>query len=184
MVWQWLTLALWAVWLIFYWRGGGKILTDMQAATSTPDRLYLLILTGATVGLVVSGGVLTLQGEPPAPLTPVGAVLVAVGVAGTFYCRHTLGRYWTAQTALQADHQVVDRGPYGVVRHPIYTFALALYVGNGLAFPTGFTALPVAISLVGYFLKTAHEDRFLASSLPGYAAYQERVRCRLVPGVW
>lgn len=62
-------------------------------------------------------------------------------------------------------------GPYRLVRHPGY-------LGSWLAF------LPLAGALVVLVARTAFEDRFLRSHLPGYASYAQQVRHRLVPGLW
>jgi len=105
-------------------------------------------------------------------------------MSGTFYCRHYLGRFWTAEAALQALHQVVDSGPYGVVRHPIYTAAWVMYLGTGLVFAIWWNWLACGLVMVAYILKARYEDVFLAANLPGYPAYQQRVRYQLIPGVW
>ena len=107
------------------------------------------------------------------------------GAAGTFYARHYLGRFWTAETTVKADHRIIDHGPYGVVRHPIYTAAIGMYLGGGLAFATWWGLAAALFVIVGYVLKTRLEDDFLADRMaPGYGDYRRRVRYRLAPGVW
>jgi protein-S-isoprenylcysteine O-methyltransferase Ste14 len=94
--------------------------------------------------------------------------------------------YFSARVRIQADrgHQVVSDGPYRLVRHPGYAgvlpFAIALPVmlGSLWALVPG---LVLVVSVVG---RTALEDQTLLRDLDGYAAYAERVRFRLVPGVW
>jgi protein-S-isoprenylcysteine O-methyltransferase Ste14 len=44
--------------------------------------------------------------------------------------------------------------------------------------------IPAALAAVLYILRTSLEDRYLAEGLPGYREYQERVRYRLIPGLW
>ncbi len=81
-------------------------------------------------------------------------------------------------------HVVVDAGPYAFVRHPGYAgavlsnLALPALLGSRAAIP--FAVAGVAVALV----RTAREDRLLAAHLPGYAAYVQRVRWRLLPGAW
>jgi protein-S-isoprenylcysteine O-methyltransferase Ste14 len=105
-------------------------------------------------------------------------------MVGTFSCRHYLGKFWAADATLQANHQVVDTGPYRLVRHPIYTMALMMYLGTTLVFPVWWNGLAFVGLLVMHLLKTWSEDRFLRAELTGYAEYQTRVRFRLIPGVW
>ena len=81
-------------------------------------------------------------------------------------------------------HTLVDSGLYGRVRHPFYTgflialFGLALWLGSYAA------ALAVPVVLVSLLVRISVEEKTLRETLPGYADYMQRVRYRLVPGVW
>lgn len=177
----------WLVWLLIYWKGGLTTLRDIRAADDPTDRLLLIAITTATLALLASM-LAVLVGWLPAMsdvlLTVSGAALALVGIGGTFYCRAYLGRYWTAEASVTADHRIIDAGPYGVVRHPIYAFAILLYVGTALAFLTTGSVVCAGMIVAGYVLKSQLEDRFLLARLPGYAAYTLRVPYRLLPGIW
>jgi protein-S-isoprenylcysteine O-methyltransferase Ste14 len=95
-------------------------------------------------------------------------------------------RFFSIAVRVQTDrgHQVVSAGPYGVVRHPGY-------LGMIVAAPAAALALGSWLALVpalGYSALIARravlEDRYLCDQLDGYAAYADRVRFRLIPGVW
>jgi protein-S-isoprenylcysteine O-methyltransferase Ste14 len=81
-------------------------------------------------------------------------------------------------------HVVADAGPYALLRHPGYTgailanLAIPPLLGSRAAVP--FAVAGVVVALV----RTVREDRFLAAHLPGYESYAQRVRWRLLPGVW
>ncbi len=84
----------------------------------------------------------------------------------------------------ERDHHVIDTGPYGLVRHPMYTGILMTLVGQPLWLGSwaGF-----AVALVGVGVMAGRavlEERFLSGSLQGYEAYCAKVRYRLLPGVW
>ena len=81
-------------------------------------------------------------------------------------------------------HTVVDRGVYGVVRHPMYSGLVAVLLGVPLWLrsPLGLGVALVPIGLLA--LRLVLEERVLVRALPAYAAYAARVRSRLVPGVW
>lgn len=82
-------------------------------------------------------------------------------------------------------HQrVIDTGPYRFVRHPGYVAALLLFAGMALALHSLWALVPAAIASALLVLRTSWEDRLLHAELPGYAAYAQRVRWRLVPGLW
>jgi protein-S-isoprenylcysteine O-methyltransferase Ste14 len=82
------------------------------------------------------------------------------------------------------DHKLVDTGLYAVVRHPMYTGVSLMF----LFIPTAlgsFWALTMFIPVVAIIvLRTLNEEEVLKRDLPGYAAYCEKVRYRLVPYIW
>lgn len=182
-----ITLGLWAFWIVVYWDFGRRMVHDLRAATSRPDALLMNAIGAGTV-VLLGGASLVMAGLVTAtdalPLEIFGTGLALIGMLGTFACRRWLGRFWTAEAALQPDHQVVDRGPYATVRHPIYTAAIGLYLGTALVFAAWWSLLACLVVGISYALKARLEDAYLRANLPGYAAYMARVRWRLVPGVW
>jgi len=191
---RWATIAGWLFWFLVYWKGGVRVVADvlkaMEAGHPPLDRLLLVgmallsplpVLAGVLINL---GAVEAPRWSHAAPVVLLGCGMSWVGVAGTFYCRRYLGRFWTAEAALMGGHRVVDSGPYGVVRHPIYGFALVMYAGAAVEFPVWWSAMACGLVMLGYVLKAAEEDRFLAAHLAGYPEYRRRVRYRLLPWVW
>jgi protein-S-isoprenylcysteine O-methyltransferase Ste14 len=79
--------------------------------------------------------------------------------------------------------RIVERGPYRVVRHPIYAAGGLFLAGVSLASSPVALAL-TAVLLVVWGLKARVEERFLLEALPGYGDYMERTRYRLVPHVY
>lgn len=112
-----------------------------------------------------------------------GVVLTVVGIAVAVWAARALGRWLTPFPRPLPEAAVVDTGPYAHVRHPIYAGALALLVGLSLL--TSVAALIVtgvlALLWVG---KAGVEERHMADLVPGYPAYCERVRRRIVPGIY
>jgi len=81
-------------------------------------------------------------------------------------------------------HHLVDTGVYGVVRHPMYLGASLMYVGGPLLLGS-VCGVIVGISLVLLLvLRTFGEEKLLADDLEGYQEYRDRVRSRLLPGIW
>ncbi len=179
-----LVIGLWVIWLVVYWRGGWDALHELAQAATRRDQLCLLGLVVMTACIVVHAVLFTIQAAAVHELAWAGALGVLAGAAGTFYCRHWLGKQWTARTTLQRDHQLIDSGPYRIVRHPIYTAAILLYISTGITFPSLWNTVFVLLSVIFYILKTADEDQYLSQHLPGYAGYQRRVPYRLLPRVW
>lgn len=112
-----------------------------------------------------------------------GTTVFGLGVALGLASFVALGRQLVPQPTPIEDGELVDRGPYGVVRHPIYTAVLLMIVG-GLARTPSATGVAVALASAAFFdRKSAHEERLLATAYPDYAGYRARVRWKLLPGV-
>ncbi len=113
-----------------------------------------------------------------------GALLYFVG--GFFFFRaFTDNPYLSQLVRIQTErgHHVIDTGVYGVVRHPMYLGASLFFVGGALLLGS----VCVLVSLVTILLLAIRifgEEKLLAHDLAGYQAYRERVRYRLVPGIW
>jgi protein-S-isoprenylcysteine O-methyltransferase Ste14 len=81
-------------------------------------------------------------------------------------------------------HTVVDTGPYGIVRHPMYTSTVFTVGGIALALGSYWALVPAAITILVLVPRTMMEDRTLHEELAGYKEYAGRVRYRLFPGIW
>jgi protein-S-isoprenylcysteine O-methyltransferase Ste14 len=98
--------------------------------------------------------------------------------------RDVVGKLWSGTIMRKEGHYVVDTGPYALVRHPIYTGAIAATVATAEAEAT----LPAVIGLVlitlGLWLKARMEERFLREELgpEAYDAYRRRVPMLLPSG--
>jgi protein-S-isoprenylcysteine O-methyltransferase Ste14 len=121
----------------------------------------------------------------PEPLRFAG--LVGFALAFSLVLRAMIvNRFFSSVVRIQRDrgHQVVDQGPYAVVRHPGYVGMIAAGPFSGLALGSwiGFAvALTYSILMLR---RVVFEDAFLRSNLEGYLSYAARVRYRLIPGVW
>jgi protein-S-isoprenylcysteine O-methyltransferase Ste14 len=82
------------------------------------------------------------------------------------------------------DHQVVTTGPYQYVRHPTYVGTILFGLCTPLLLGSWWALIPGGLIAILFVIRTALEDRTLRDELPGYAGYAERVRYRLLPGVW
>ncbi|MBI2718189.1 MAG: isoprenylcysteine carboxylmethyltransferase family protein [Rhizobiales bacterium] len=123
-------------------------------------------------------------GPPPvfSGTVPVLAGLTLFNIAAllVFYSHVTLGRYWSGDLETQADHRLIDRGPYRLVRHPLYTSYFLLTLG--LFAMTGNWL--VGISMLVYFVTVAFripkEEAMMAERLGSpYLAYCRRTGCLL-----
>ena len=78
--------------------------------------------------------------------------------------RRALGRQWRIDAGLSADHELVTWGPYGLVRHPIYTSMLCLLWGTGFILaPWSLLLVATAVFILGTEIRVRAEDGLLAS---------------------
>jgi protein-S-isoprenylcysteine O-methyltransferase Ste14 len=81
-------------------------------------------------------------------------------------------------------HRVIDTGPYRVVRHPGDAAALTIQMWSGLALGSWWSVAPAAVMSLLFIRRIVIEDRTLQDEFDGYKDYTQRVRYRVVPGVW
>jgi protein-S-isoprenylcysteine O-methyltransferase Ste14 len=119
----------------------------------------------------------------PWPVAIAGDVLVAL--AFFFFYRVVRVNSFAASTVrVEQGQRVVSTGPYAWVRHPMYTGALVLVIGMPIALGSWWGLLVVPLFVPILALRILNEEDVLARGLPGYTAYQQRVRYRLIPFVW
>lgn len=159
-----------------------------QEGTKGFDRWFGLVFGLAMLAIPVVGGLDAVRfgwSSLPAVTMWVGLGLVALGnipIVAAMAVNPHLEK--TVRIQSDRDHQVVDTGPYAIVRHPMYVgaclqqLALPLVVGSVWAF------VPAAVVVVSFVVRTALEDRTLRAELRGYEDYTTRTRARLLPGVW
>jgi protein-S-isoprenylcysteine O-methyltransferase Ste14 len=119
----------------------------------------------------------------PAAAAIVGDLLMLLGWLGIF--RVFRENSFTSSTIeLAADQRVISTGPYAIVRHPMYAAALLMLLGIPISLGSWWGVLVVLALLPALIWRLLDEERFLSRNLPGYIAYQGRVRYRLLPRVW
>lgn len=93
-------------------------------------------------------------------------------------------RYLSRTVEIQKDQKVIDTGLYGVVRHPMYSATLFLFLAMGLVLgsPVSFVILLLYIPIIAKRMK--NEEKVLEEGLEGYADYRSRVRYKVIPFVW
>lgn len=112
-----------------------------------------------------------------------GDVLVIVGFYFIFlvYRENT---FTSATIEVAPGQTVISTGPYAIVRHPMYASALLYLVGTPLALGSYWGLVPLVAMMPFLIWRLFDEEQLLAETLPGYVDYQNKVRYRLVPGIW
>lgn len=112
-------------------------------------------------------------------------VLFVSGLALTLWAMH-VNPFFSSAVRLQTERgqRVIADGPYGWVRHPGYAGAIPALITSGLVLCSWLATILGAAGALWLIYRTTAEDRMLRGGLPGYAAYADRVRWRLLPGLW
>ena len=149
------------------------------------------------IGILVQGLGITTAGfgqihvtlDPMGPLSLTEGLIVLALMLGAVLLFHassrTMGKNWSLVARTREDHQLVQSGPFGFVRHPIYValflFMLAMAIAYGHA---GNLIVAVPVYALGTWLRIRHEERILREQFGAdYDAYAARVK-RFVPGVF
>ncbi len=114
-----------------------------------------------------------------------GHALLLAGMAGLTWAM-AVNKFFEPSVRIQTDrgHHVIDTGPYAIVRHPGYALGFLFFLGIPLALGSLWGLIPAILMSAVLVVRTVLEDRTLQAELPGYKDYTQRVRYRLVPGVW
>jgi protein-S-isoprenylcysteine O-methyltransferase Ste14 len=146
------------------------------------------------IAIIVGAVLLTPQATrrlAAAPLWHVGLVgayalagLTLAGLLFAWWARIHLGRLWSGSITRKEGHRVVETGPYGLVRHPIYTGLITAILASAIAAATWPALAGGVLVTIGLCLKARIEERFLTAELgpDAYGSYRSRVPM-LVPGI-
>jgi protein-S-isoprenylcysteine O-methyltransferase Ste14 len=172
---------------------GAAALWSRQTAARPPLRDQLVNIVPTGVGALLMVGAMRFQvayaamGRTPPLLDrplwmlPSWAAWLFVagigaGIAFMWWARLTLGALWSGTVTRKENHELIERGPYKLVRHPIYTGLIFAFLCYAAQLPSIAAFAGVALLAVGLSLKARLEERFLIAGLGEgpYADYRRR----------
>lgn len=177
--------AMWFLW-IASWLGAALWATrPAKRPALREETLYRILTIAGGVLMVIQwprNGRPVLFWLPPLWFDWLLLLIAIGGLAFTWWARIHLGTLWSARVTRKDDHRIVDTGPYGLVRHPIYTGILIALYATVLAFPGPFNVLGAIVLTISFVVKYRLEERFLMQELgaEAYTSYRRRVPA-LVP---
>lgn len=158
-----------------------------QADQPAADKKFMLTFVLVTLIWLVAIGL-----DRRAQVFDVPLVLQALGLA--MYLLSTAFIMWVFRensfaapvVKVQAErhHRVISSGPYAFVRHPMYSGIMLFFVGVPLLLGSWWGVAIAPVFAILFAIRARIEERALVEGLPDYADYAERVRYRLVPGLW
>jgi protein-S-isoprenylcysteine O-methyltransferase Ste14 len=122
--------------------------------------------------------------SPAAWVAWLGLAVTVGGCAFAIWARAILGSNWSSMVTVKQNHELILRGSYAVVRHPIYSGFLLALTGTAIAVGEVRAFIGLGIAFITFLLKSATEEKFMREEFSTeYAQYSQRVR-RLIPFVF
>jgi protein-S-isoprenylcysteine O-methyltransferase Ste14 len=173
--------TMWLVWWVS-WLAAAAWSDRAVKRPSTPIHLVYRLLAGLGVVLLFgiyprNRGAEMLLWRTPVALAWALVPAAFAGLLFAWWARIHLGRLWSSSVSRKADHHVVDTGPYGIVRHPIYTGIIFASAATAAMRGTAIAWLGACVMTAGWVVKARLEEEFLREELGAetYGEYARRV---------
>jgi len=166
-------------------------LTTKRTVGSGTDARARISLWGVIMGWLIlfnqglRAGVLGQRFVPIGPgVVYTGTALTALGLGFALWARFTIGRNWGRLITVQEDHQLIRKGPYAIVRHPIYSGFMLATFGTALAIGQVGGLVATALVVISWGYKSRLEERYMVEHFGAeYEQYRQQVK-GLIPGLW
>jgi len=175
--------ALWLTWAGYWWISSRDVKPTARREPLSSRMRYIGPLVVAALLLTMPNLPVPLLRERFVPWSPatfaVAAALTAAGLLFSAWARRHLGRNWSGTVTIKEDHELITTGPYGIVRHPIYTGLLLAFIGSAIAIGEWRGLVGVVLAFLSFLLKLRIEERWMRERFgDAYRAY-----CRRVPAL-
>jgi protein-S-isoprenylcysteine O-methyltransferase Ste14 len=148
--------------------------------------VVILISSSLSVlAAVVEWGYFTDSNQSSQLMTLIGLAMLITGILIRVWAIRILGKHFTATAKLNDDHQLIQEGPYQLVRHPSYLGAFLAIIGCSV-FLNATTAIVIAITAMSlaYYIRITVEEKMLALYFgKQYNEYKTKTK-RFIPFVW
>ena len=163
--------------------------TGPKAGTKKWDMVLLSIVGVAEIVKYVVAGLDIRWGwspQIPLALQLAGVVVAVLGYDVILVWAMAANAFFAQTVRVQEErgHTVATGGPYRYVRHPGYVGSILFQIATPLILGSVWAFIPAGLAVLLTIVRTALEDKTLLEELDGYEEYTQRVRYRLLPGVW
>jgi len=166
-------------------------LTAKQTVGSRSDARARIAVWGVLLAWLIlfSGGlrrgVLAIRFLPMDPaIAYLGLAITIIGLGFAVWARFAIGRNWGGLITVQQDHKLMRTGPYGIVRHPIYSGFMLATLGTAIIVGEIGGLVSVALIVISWGYKARLEESFMIEQFGAeYEDYRRDVK-GLIPGVW
>jgi protein-S-isoprenylcysteine O-methyltransferase Ste14 len=179
---------LWLAWLLYWWIASLRVKQPVRTESFASRLAHGLPMLAAAL-LLLMGRPANWLGQSVLPWHDwsrydTGLALVAIGLAFSVWARWLLGRNWSATVTVKDQHELVQRGPYRLARHPIYTGILLAFLGTAIAQNEWRSVLAFVLVWLSLWRKWRLEERFMQETFgEAYVKYRAAVPA-IIPRPW
>jgi protein-S-isoprenylcysteine O-methyltransferase Ste14 len=119
----------------------------------------------------------------PVALVIFADILVLISY-GIFFLVLKENPYASRIVEVESEQRVVTSGPYAIVRHPMYSVVLLMYILSPLALGSYWAVVPMIFIIPVIVARILNEEKVLKRELYGYEEYMQKIHYRLIPGIW
>jgi protein-S-isoprenylcysteine O-methyltransferase Ste14 len=162
--------------------------SEAKEKSATDRQTFWLILGLSLTGMVaplIDWAYFQADQSLISPITFIGGFLIIFGIFIRVWAIRILGKFFTATVQIHEDHQLIQQGPYKLIRHPSYLGAFMAFIGSALFLNSPIGALIAAIAmLTAYYYRIKTEESVLLKAFGSqYVRYQKNTK-KLIPLVW
>jgi protein-S-isoprenylcysteine O-methyltransferase Ste14 len=173
--------GLWILFLVVWLLAAMKTKREARRVAGFSRGVQMVLVVAGSILMFdpdVSVGFLGFRFLPDvAALAYLGVALTAGGIAFAIWARVALGQNWSSQVTLKQGHELIRRGPYALVRHPIYSGMLLGLGGTAVSVGELRGLIALALFIVSWWLKARGEERLMTEQFgEQYRSYQRDVK--------
>jgi len=178
----------WAIFLIYFVAAAFTVKRTVERQNGWLRVLMLAVLIVVIIllkrGTALSGYAGEVLWRQTLAVGIIADLITLFGLITMLWARIVLGGNWSASVTFKENHELIERGPYAFVRHPIYSGLLLMGIGTAIMSGRVGGFIVFIIFFLGLWLKSYQEERLLTKHFPdAYPNYKARVKA-LIPYVF
>ena len=176
-----------ACWVLFslYWEAAAKSAAAAEKTESRSSRgVHVALISLAQLLILIPIRGLGRYYSASSSIMLAGLAVEAMGILLAVWARRHLGRNWSGAIAIKVKHQLIRSGPYRLLRHPIYTGVLTMYIGTAILTGERLALAGLVLAGVAYWRKIRLEEAALQSAFGREYEDYRRATWALLPGLF